>query len=56
MDGRPDVLQSMGSQRVGHDWLTEQQQQQQYNYTINLQLKSQKYTVKIEQAFQYWEN
>ena len=22
--GRPDVLQSMGSQRVGHDWVTEQ--------------------------------
>ena len=21
--GRPDVLQSMGSQRVGHDWVTE---------------------------------
>ena len=25
--GRPGVLQSMGSQRVGHDWVTEQQQQ-----------------------------
>ena len=25
----PGVLQSMGSQRVGHDWATEQQQQQQ---------------------------
>ena len=24
--GRPGVLQSMGSQRVGHDWVTEQQQ------------------------------
>ena len=24
--GKPDVLQSMGSQRVGHDWVTEQQQ------------------------------
>ena len=24
--GKPDVLQSMGSQRVGHDWATEQQQ------------------------------
>ena len=24
MAGRPDVLQSMGSQRVGHDWGTEQ--------------------------------
>ena len=22
--GRPSVLQSMGSQRVGHDWVTEQ--------------------------------
>ena len=23
--GKPDMLQSMGSQRVGHDWVTEQQ-------------------------------
>jgi len=23
--GRPGVLQSMGLQRVGHDWVTEQQ-------------------------------
>ena len=27
--GRPGVLRSMGSQRVGHDWATEQQQQEQ---------------------------
>ena len=26
-DREPGVLQSMGSQRVGHDWATEQQQQ-----------------------------
>ena len=26
--GKPGVLQSMGSQRVGHDWATEQEQQQ----------------------------
>ena len=26
-DGRCGVLQSMGLQRVGHDWATEQQQQ-----------------------------
>ena len=26
--GRPGELQSMGSQRVGHDWVAEQQQQQ----------------------------
>ena len=26
--GRPGVLQSMGTQRVGYDWATEQQQQQ----------------------------
>ena len=25
--GRPGVLQSMGSQRVTHDWATERQQQ-----------------------------
>ena len=28
--GRPGVLQYMGSQRVGHDWATEQQQQPKY--------------------------
>ena len=27
-DGGPGMLQSMGSQRIGHDWATEQQQQQ----------------------------
>ena len=27
--GRPGVLQSIGSQRVGQDWVTEQQKQQQ---------------------------
>ena len=27
-DGRPGLLQSMGLQRVEHDWGTEQQQQQ----------------------------
>ena len=25
-DRKPGVLQSMGSQKVGHDWATEQQQ------------------------------
>ena len=25
--GRPGVLQSMGSQRVGHAWVTEQEEQ-----------------------------
>ena len=25
-DMKPGMLQSMGSQRVGHDWMTEQQQ------------------------------
>ena len=25
--GRPGVLQSMGSQRIGHDWMTEEQHQ-----------------------------
>ena len=33
--GRPGMLQSIGLQRVGHDWAIEQQQQQQqYIYTI----------------------
>ena len=27
-DRGPGMLQSMGSQRIGHDWATEQQQQQ----------------------------
>ena len=34
--GKPGILQSMGSQRVRHDWATEQQQQQQH--TVWLQL------------------
>ena len=29
--GRPGVLQSMGLQRVGHDWVTEQQQQSSHS-------------------------
>ena len=28
--GKPGILQSFGLQRVGHDWVTEQQQQQNY--------------------------
>ena len=28
-DRRPGVLQSMGLQRIGHDWVTAKQQQQQ---------------------------
>ena len=32
--GKPGVLQSMVSQRVGHDWETEQLQQQQHHSTI----------------------
>ena len=31
--GRPGVLQSMGLQRVGHDWVTEQQLQQRFYST-----------------------
>ena len=30
--GKPGVLQSMGSQRIRHDWVSEQQQQQKGNY------------------------
>ena len=32
---RPGMLQSMGSQRVGHDWATEQQQCMFQFYYIN---------------------
>ena len=34
--GKPGVLQSMGSKRVIHDWVTEQQQQQQQQQKINI--------------------
>ena len=35
MEGRPGMLQSIGSQRVGHDWVTER------NWTLNMRcLKS----------------
>ena len=36
---RPGVLQSMGSQRIGHDWATELRWTSQYCKVINLQLK-----------------
>jgi len=29
--GKPGVLQSMGSQTVGHDWATEKQQQMSFS-------------------------
>ena len=31
-EGRPGMLQSMGSQIVGHNWATEQQQCNRINY------------------------
>ena len=31
--GKPGMLQSMGSQRVRHNWVTEQQQQTQMDFT-----------------------
>ena len=34
--GKPGVRQSMGSQRVGHDWDTKQQQQQQQQNLIDV--------------------
>ena len=38
--GRPGVLQSMGSQKVRHDWATEQQQQELYScYGWNICMK-----------------
>ena len=33
--GKPGVLQSMGSQRVGHDWATEQQQQPLFPVSVS---------------------
>ena len=33
--GKPGVLQSMGLQRVGHDWVTGQQQQYKIYLPIN---------------------
>ena len=35
--GRPGMLQTMGSQRAGHDWMTEQQQ---WGYYLFLQYKN----------------
>ena len=34
--GRPGVLQSTGSQRVGHDWATDQQQNRSMIYMQNV--------------------
>ena len=33
-EGKPGVLQSMGSQRVGHNWATEQQQRNKFTMTL----------------------
>ena len=39
MTGKPSVLQSMGSQRVGHDWVTEQQRKSPNTWILtNLRL------------------
>ena len=38
--GRPGVLQSMGSQRVGHDWMTEQQNYLEFTFTSKCFLKN----------------
>ena len=38
--GKPGVLQSMGSQRVRHDWMTEQQQSKSYFYFHGLEWHS----------------
>ena len=34
--GRPEVLQSMGSKRVGHNWVTEQQQHCMFEYSFQI--------------------
>ena len=34
--GKPDILQFMGSQRAGHDWVTQQQQREQSHQEIQL--------------------
>ena len=34
-DGGPGLLQSMGSQRVGHNWMNEQKQQKINTKTLN---------------------
>ena len=38
-DREREVLQSMGSQRVGHDLATEQQQSEIYSYLNNLGIR-----------------
>ena len=36
MTGEPGVLQSLGSQRVGHDFVIEQQEENQYSNAIRI--------------------
>ena len=36
--GKPGMLQSLGSQRVVHNWVTEQQQQQNTNCSHQLKI------------------
>ena len=44
--GKPGVLQSMGSQRLRHDWVTE----------LNWILHSKKYTIYVYITFQYFKS
>ena len=46
--GRPGVLQSMGSRRIGHDWATEQQEKIFANDVSDKRLESRIYKGHIQ--------
>ena len=56
--GRPGMLQSMESQRVGHDWVTEQRQQQCAFYACFLESFYHKWVLNFVKGFPciYWDN
>ena len=48
--GRPGLLQSIGSQRVRHDWATEQQQWKQMEWSSFVQIREVKHQLAIQCA------
>ena len=46
--GRPGLLQSIGSQRVRHDWATEQQQWKQMEWNSFVQIREVKHQLAIQ--------
>ena len=53
--GKPGVVQSMGSQRVGHDWVTEEQQQNVFSSFCCLSLLVNAFIMNGKTSQKQWE-